>query len=81
MAFQSIQVAKCQSVLSSRGVAFALSRLSHGPNAPTPIGIFRKVDRPVYGDMVRRQIIDAQASKGPGDLAALVRSSGTWTVS
>ncbi len=64
-----------------RAVAFALSRLSHGPNAPTPIGIFRQVDRPVYGDMVRRQIIDAQASKGPGELAALIRSSGTWTVS
>ena len=60
--------------------AFALSRLSHGPYGPTPVGVFRDVSRPSYDAMVRQQLVDAQAQKGPGDLDQLVRSIGTWTV-
>jgi len=59
-------------------VAFALSRLSSGPTGPTPIGIFRKVDRSSYGDLVQQQLLDAQTAKGPGNLAELVTSAGTW---
>jgi 2-oxoglutarate ferredoxin oxidoreductase subunit beta len=62
------------------GVPFALSRLSHGPHGPTPLGIFRDVPRPVYEDLMVGQIEDAQAKKGTGDLADLLRSAGTWTV-
>ena len=62
------------------GIAFALSRISHGPYGPTPIGIFRDVQRPSYGEGVRQQLVDAQARKGPGDLAKLISSGGTWTV-
>ena len=61
--------------------AFALSRLAHGPHGPTPIGIFRNVDRPVYETDMERQIADATEAKGPGDLAAVLRSNATWTVS
>ena len=62
------------------GIAFALSRISHGPYGPTPIGIFRQVERASYGDGVRQQLVDAQARRGPGDLAKLIASGGTWTV-
>ena len=62
-------------------IAFALSRLSHGPYGPTPIGVFRDVPRPTYEDTMQHQLVDAQAKKGPGDLAALIRSQGTWEVS
>ncbi len=61
-------------------VAFALSRLSYGPYGPTPLGIFRNVDVPSYGEEMESQIAEAQASKGPGDMAQLIRSRGTWTV-
>ncbi|MGH8911529.1 MAG: 2-oxoacid:ferredoxin oxidoreductase subunit beta [Acidimicrobiia bacterium] len=61
-------------------VAFALSRLSHGPYGPTPLGIFRRVNRPTYEDQLERQVAEATAKKGPGDLNALIRSHGTWTV-
>jgi 2-oxoglutarate/2-oxoacid ferredoxin oxidoreductase subunit beta len=61
------------------GVAFALSRLAHGPYGPTPLGIFRSVERPVYGDLMREQGERAR-SDGEGDLAELVASNGTWTV-
>ena len=61
-------------------VAFALSRLSLGPNGPTPIGILRRVERPTYEEQVAQQLVDAAANKGPGDLAKLLASAGTWTV-
>jgi 2-oxoglutarate ferredoxin oxidoreductase subunit beta len=61
-------------------VAFALSRISHGPYGPTPLGIFRDVPRPSYEEMMQRQLVEAQAKRGPGDLGALIRSLGTWDV-
>ncbi|MEE9298763.1 MAG: 2-oxoacid:ferredoxin oxidoreductase subunit beta [Acidimicrobiia bacterium] len=65
---------------SSPAAAFALSRLSHGPFGPTPVGVFREVPRGTYEDGLQQQIHDAQAERGPGDLQALLASTGTWTV-
>jgi 2-oxoglutarate ferredoxin oxidoreductase subunit beta len=62
-------------------LAFALARLSHDDHSPTPFGIFRSVDRPDYASLVGEQVAQASAKKGPGDLGALLRSAGTWTVS
>jgi 2-oxoglutarate/2-oxoacid ferredoxin oxidoreductase subunit beta len=61
-------------------VAFMLSRLARGPHEPTPIGVFRDVQRPEYGDGVNQQLAEAQANRGPGDLSALLRSGATWQV-
>ncbi|MBM3696641.1 MAG: 2-oxoacid:ferredoxin oxidoreductase subunit beta [Actinobacteria bacterium] len=60
--------------------AFALSRLSHGPHGPTPLGIFRDVTRPAYEDDLQRQMSTAQSGRGPADLAELIRQTGTWKV-
>ena len=60
--------------------AFALSRLAHGPLGPTPIGVFRDVQRPVYEQQLQQQILDAVHRRGPGDLASLVASTGSWKV-
>ena len=65
----------------SPGLAFQLSRLSRGPYEPTPIGVFRDVDRPDYGSSMSQQLDDAMERKGAGDLATLLRSGSTWTVS
>ena len=54
------------------GLAFQLSRLSRGPYEPTPIGVFRDVDRPDYGGEMSRQIDEATARRGPGDLRRAV---------
>jgi 2-oxoglutarate/2-oxoacid ferredoxin oxidoreductase subunit beta len=62
------------------GLAFQLSRLAVGPYEPTPIGVFRAVTRPEYGEGMSRQLLDANERKGPGELASLLRSGGTWTV-
>ena len=61
-------------------IAFALSRLSHGPYGPTPLGIFRNVKRPAYDQQVNVQVAAAQEKLGEGDLNDLIRSHGTWTV-
>jgi 2-oxoglutarate ferredoxin oxidoreductase subunit beta len=60
--------------------AFALSRLSHGPYGPTPVGVFREMDRPVYEEELSRQIVAAQEQRGPGDLRQLITQTGTWEV-
>jgi 2-oxoglutarate ferredoxin oxidoreductase subunit beta len=65
----------------SPGLAFQLSRLSRGPYEPTPIGVFRDVDRPDYGSSMNRQLDEAVERKGKGDLKDLLRSGSSWTVS
>jgi 2-oxoglutarate ferredoxin oxidoreductase subunit beta len=65
---------------SDRGLALMLSRLATGPHEPTPIGVFRAVDRPEYSEGATRQVAQAQEDSGPGDLAALLSSGATWTV-
>ncbi|HEY8556250.1 MAG TPA: 2-oxoacid:ferredoxin oxidoreductase subunit beta, partial [Actinomycetes bacterium] len=40
-------------------LAFMLSRLAHTPHSPTPIGLFRQVSRPVYGQEMQRQLDEA----------------------
>ncbi len=59
---------------------FALSRLSHGPTGPTPLGVFVNASRPTYDGEVNQQLTESHANKGEGDLHSLIRSLGTWTV-
>jgi len=61
-------------------LAFALSRLADTPTVPTPMGVFRDVERPIYEGEVQRQLVDASEQRGPGDLAALIGSGATWEV-
>jgi 2-oxoglutarate ferredoxin oxidoreductase subunit beta len=61
-------------------LAFALSRLAEHPETPTPVGVFRAVERPTYGAAMQQQLVDASSRSGPGDLEALLRSAPTWTV-
>ncbi len=61
-------------------LAFMLTRLALGPEGPTPIGVFRQVQRPVYGLEMQRQIDAAVERRGPGDLATLLQGADTWEV-
>jgi 2-oxoglutarate ferredoxin oxidoreductase subunit beta len=61
-------------------LAFALAHLAERPTGPTPIGVFRAVERPVYGEAMDEQLASARERFGPGDLAALLHSGDTWTV-
>src|ERR1041384_1737154 len=61
-------------------LAFMLAHVSTGPTMPTPIGIFREVARPVYGEEMDRQLAVASEKLGPGDLNKLLTSGDTWDV-
>jgi 2-oxoglutarate ferredoxin oxidoreductase subunit beta len=60
-------------------LAYLLSRM-YQPDFPEPIGVFRAVDRPIYGERLEAQIEDAIRSQGRGDLDGLFGSGETWTV-
>jgi 2-oxoglutarate/2-oxoacid ferredoxin oxidoreductase subunit beta len=61
-------------------LAFALSRLGNVDGGVTPLGVFRAVDRPAYDDATRDQVAQARATRGDGDLAALLSSGDTWRI-
>ena len=60
----------------STTLAYILSRLEQ----PSVMGILRDVERLSYADGVLGQVKEAQAKKGPGDLATLYRDSEVWEV-
>ncbi|MEV6298040.1 2-oxoacid:ferredoxin oxidoreductase subunit beta [Actinoplanes sp. NPDC051861] len=63
--------------------AFALSRLSGSDLNTTPIGVFRNVNRPSYDEIVRKQVLDAQAQATgtPEEMLGDLLSAGdTWTI-
>ena len=63
--------------------AFALSRLPNLDLRHTPIGVFRKVSRPSYDDLVRDQIALAEEKRTrtpEEELAALLNSGDTWSI-
>lgn len=62
-------------------LAFALAHTAgHGPTEPTCIGVFREVERPVYGEAMTGQIKMATDRLGEGSLEKLLRAGDTWTV-
>jgi 2-oxoglutarate/2-oxoacid ferredoxin oxidoreductase subunit beta len=61
-------------------LAFALSRVTQERDNGTPVGVFRNVERPVYDDLMAEQLATAVEKRGSGDLAALLHSGETWTI-
>jgi 2-oxoglutarate ferredoxin oxidoreductase subunit beta len=62
-------------------LAFELAHLAARPTGPTPVGIFRSVERPVYGADLSAALDEARAGVGTSELEALLHSGDTWTVS
>ncbi len=60
-------------------LAYMMSRLEH-PLFPEPMGVFRAIERPIYGDLIRGQVQEAKAKRGEGDLRGLLNGGATWTV-
>lgn len=54
--------------------------LMSGENLPTPMGIIRQVEAPVYDDVVNKQADLVKSSKGKGDLSALLKGNSHWDV-
>ena len=66
---------------SDPGLAFELAHLAQRPTGPTPVGVFRAVERPVYGEDFARELEANRADAGVEELEQLLHSGGTWTVS
>ena len=62
------------------GLAFELARLADQPTGPTPIGVFRSVDRPVYAEQFARELEENRAEVGRDELAKLLHGGDTWTI-
>jgi len=60
-------------------LAFMLAQL-RAPAFPTPTGILRDVEVPVYEEGVHAQLEAARDSQGQGSLEELIYSGDTWTV-
>jgi 2-oxoglutarate ferredoxin oxidoreductase subunit beta len=60
-------------------LAYFLSRMGP-PDFPTPFGVFRAVDKPVYNELLMEQVKAAE-EKGSHDLNTLYRQGETWEVS
>jgi 2-oxoglutarate/2-oxoacid ferredoxin oxidoreductase subunit beta len=61
-------------------LAFELAHLAARPTGPTPIGVFRAVERPVYGSELAASLEEARAAVGREELEKLLQSGDTWTV-
>jgi 2-oxoglutarate ferredoxin oxidoreductase subunit beta len=62
-------------------LAFALSRLPDPTTlSPTPIGVFRSVERPTYDKLMADQLDAAARQTGSGKLTDLIAGSDTWTI-
>ncbi|MFA8342723.1 MAG: 2-oxoacid:ferredoxin oxidoreductase subunit beta [Rhodothermaceae bacterium] len=57
-----------------------LSLMTEDENLPTPFGIFRKVDKPVYDTEVHNQMLDVTEKKGKGSIKDLLYTPNTWEV-
>jgi 2-oxoglutarate ferredoxin oxidoreductase subunit beta len=60
-------------------LAYILSSMEY-PEFPTPMGVFRRVERRTYTEGLMAQVAQAQAKRGTGDLYALYTSADMWTV-
>jgi 2-oxoglutarate ferredoxin oxidoreductase subunit beta len=58
------------------GLAFSLARLADNPTVPTPIGIFRQVQRPVFG----RSSLVRETPATDIELSDLLLGADSWTV-
>jgi 2-oxoglutarate/2-oxoacid ferredoxin oxidoreductase subunit beta len=61
-------------------LAFALARLGVLGAGPLPLGIFRAVDAPPWGEGLVAQLRDAREQVADDDLDALLRAGDTWTI-
>ncbi len=60
--------------------AFALAHLAERPSGPTPVGVFRDTERPIYHEATARDLEAARQGLGADELDSLLRSGDTWTV-
>jgi 2-oxoglutarate ferredoxin oxidoreductase subunit beta len=61
-------------------LSYILSRM-FWPDYPVPVGVLRRVERPLHHQLVADQITKARLEKGEGDLSDLLFTGDSWTIS
>lgn len=61
-------------------LATILAHMTDDPNYPTPIGVFREIEKETYDEAVENQIKQVKELKGEGDLEKILFSGNTWEV-
>ncbi len=59
-------------------LAFMLGNFE--PPMPVPLGVFYATSRPTYDGAMNKQLAEAKAKQGAGDVAALLKRGDIWTV-
>ncbi|MFI4860152.1 MAG: 2-oxoacid:ferredoxin oxidoreductase subunit beta [Phycisphaerales bacterium JB063] len=67
-------------LVHDEGGSDAYHQLLSTLSQPTPIGVLRAVDGPVYDDLLHAQLQTEIAKRGPGDLQELLRGRDFWTI-
>lgn len=65
---------------TNAGRSFLLAHMTDNPELPTPIGIFRQINKPTYDEGITEQIAKITEKKGKGDLEKVLFSGNTWEV-
>lgn len=65
----------------SKELAFILAHMNDNNGFPLPLGVFLDIERTTYEDELSRQVADAIAKQGEGDLDALLHDGQTWEIS
>jgi 2-oxoglutarate ferredoxin oxidoreductase subunit beta len=60
--------------------AFALARLGVLGAGPLPLGVFRSVDGPPWGEGLVAELREARERVSDDDLQALLNAGDTWTI-
>lgn len=61
-------------------MAWDLCQMTREANLPEPVGVIRRVDKPIYDDELHSQINQAIQQEGQGNLDNLLHSGSTWEV-
>lgn len=64
----------------SREKAFILSRFKEMDGLPAPVGVFLDLEKPIYEELVYKQINTVKDKRGEGDLDAILAGNQTWEV-
>lgn len=65
---------------TNAAMAYLLSQMNY-PDFPTPVGVFRSVERPTYNEQLHDQLHAAVENKGRGRVQDLIEDSHIWEVS
>ncbi len=60
-------------------LAFLLAQLDED-EFPVPLGVFRNISKPLYGELLEHQIEEARNKLGKGDFFKHLRSGDIWTI-